>query len=586
MWGVTMVWQVRRHRVLAVAALAMALAMGCAGGTTSPGASAAADAAIAADGQGGVDAGQPDADAAHGETIDASEAGDGASSDSDGLQETVDDAAAGADGAVGDSLAEDAAATDAGDLDAALDAAGSDAAAADGTSNSDVGDPDATADAGEPFVQPPLWDKALIEDAADAKCTFADPHTVFDDGVSLDVWSLTYLSYESIDGKLQPILIRAFAARPKSGGARPGVVQAHGLGGFAKESHATGLAALTGAFVIAYTGPGGGDAPNNKSEGLPSSAKGGLRMFDVEPDVRGSWFWGHAMAARRALTCLSTRPDVISGKLGITGFSAGGVISFLVGGSDERVSAAVPLSGVLAWDVATLSPLAWQHNLLKQAGLTTASPQWQKLMSELIAPAKALAAAKGKLFLVNGSSDEFFPLTAGDATWLAWPGPRWQSIVGNFDHGVYQAYGAALPGGTAAIEAAAHLRATGAQRALFHHVFGTDSRYATLPQPPELQVTSGQVVTVAAVPAPAPGALQLESMRYWFSLDHAKTWLFADLDKGPVAWTKVLPGPAPPDAVWYVDAVYKTKDLVPQRLSVSTRPHLPANWVPTIWGMP
>ncbi len=598
-----MIERTRRVGVVALAALAHALASGCAGGATSPAAAnSAGDVTRAGSGALVGDAAPAGPDAGGDGGGDAAERADDASPAGDAEDGAADDADAyGSDSAVGDSADLDATGPDATGPDATVpdatvpDAAGPDATgdddADDDTSTSDAPGQDAAAsdssgDAGAPFVKPPLWDEALVKDAADAKCTFTEPHTVFDDGVSLDAWSLTYISYESIDGTLQPILIRGFAARPKGGGARPGVVQAHGLGGFAKESHATGLAALTGAFVVAYTGPGGGDAPNNTSEGLPSGAKGGLRMFDVEPDIRGSWFWGHAMAARRALTCLAARPDVIASKLGVTGFSAGGVTSFLVGGSDDRVSAAVPLSGVLAWDVATLSPLAWQHNLLKQAGLTTASSRWQKLMSELIAPAKALAAAKGKLFLVNGSSDEFFPLTAGDSTWLAWPGPRWQSVVGNFDHGVFQVYGAALPGGAAAIEAAASLRAKGAQRALFHHVFGTDSRYVTLPQPPELQVTLGQIIAVAAAPMPAPAALQLESMRFWYSLDNAQTWLHADLDKSPAGWTKLLPGPAPPHVVWYVDATYKTKDLLPQRFSVSSRPHLPAGWVPTIWGMP
>lgn len=214
----------------------------------------------------------------------------------------------------------------------------------------------------------------LIENKADATCVFSNQHSGFKDGVSLDVWNLDYVSHESIGGKLQKIALKSFAARPKGSGVLPGVVQAHGLGGFAKESHATGLAALTGAFVIAYTGPGGGDAADNTSQGLPSGHDSGKRMFDVFPDIRGSWFWGHAMAARRAVTCLTTRPDVDPTRLGITGFSAGGVTSFLVGGADARIKAAVPLSGVLAWDVATQSANAWQHVLLQKAGYSRRRP--------------------------------------------------------------------------------------------------------------------------------------------------------------------------------------------------------------------
>jgi dienelactone hydrolase len=514
----------------------------------------------------------------------------GASVDAVDDVEGADLATSGGDGSRGGDSASDAvAAADASDLDGPGGAADADVVA-----DSDAGDVADDSDAGDAATDaataPPLWDVALIEDAADAQCAFTDKHSAFKDGVALEVWKLSYQSYESIDGKLQKIQIRAFAARPQGSGALPGVVQAHGLGGFAKESHATGVAALTGAFVVAYTGPGGGDAADNTSGGLPSGHDGGKRMFDVFPDVRGSWFWGHAMAARRALTCLANHPEVDASRLGITGFSAGGVASFLVAGADARVKAAVPLSGVLAWDVATQSPNAWQHVLLAKAGLSIASPAWTKLMDEVIAPGKALAAGSGKLFLVNGSSDEFFPLSASASTTSAWLGPRWLSVVGNFDHGVYQVYGAALPGGAAAITAAADLRARGAQRALFHHAFATDADYATLPQPPTAQLqAAGNVVLATAVSGPLPPALKIESVHLWWTLDKAKTWLNAELKPVaglPGSYSATLPGPPPADLVWYVDTVFRTKDLLPERFSLSTEPVLPAGWVPSIWAMP
>ncbi len=42
----------------------------------------------------------------------------------------------------------------------------------------------------------------------------------------------------------------------------------------------------------------------------------------------------------------------------------------------------------------------------------------------------------------------------------------------------------------------------------------------------------------------------------------------------------------PPGTVWYVDAVYKTGGLFPERFSVSTAPAIPGGFVPEIWGMP
>ncbi len=207
-------------------------------------------------------------------------------------------------------------------IDADLADTGTDA---DGDVEVDTDDESPT-DADIDEEEPPLFDLDLIRDATAADCQFTDHRLRMSDAVLLDVWSVSYNSVEVVDGVVQPIRMRAFAARPTGGRELPGVVQAHGLGGYAEEEHATGTAALLGMFVIAFTGPGGGSEPENSSEGLPSGHDDGRRMFDTIPDRRGSWFWAHAVAAMRALTCLEHHDDVDPTRLGMTGFSAGGVV--------------------------------------------------------------------------------------------------------------------------------------------------------------------------------------------------------------------------------------------------------------------
>lgn len=541
----------------------------------------------------GIDAGTTDAGTTDAGTTDAGTK-DAATTDAGttdaGAQDAADTDAAATDAGATDAGPADAGTTDAGPTDAGgPDGAATDGAASDaGSSDAAPGD-SAAADTGAPWVQPPVWDLAKIQDATTAKCTFTKPHVAFKNGVALDAWQVSYVSWESVGGKLKPITIRGFAARPKGAGTLPGLVQAHGLGGHAKESHALGVAALTGMFVVAYTGPGGGSDATNTSEGLPSGHNNNQRMFDVFPDVRGSWFWGHTVAAMRGLTCLTTRSDVDPTRLGITGYSAGGVVSHLAAGQDPRIKAAVPLSGVLAWDVATQSPNAWQHSLLKVAKMTVQSPTWTKLMQTLIQPSVALAKAKGAVFLVNGSSDEFFPLTAHMATWNAWPGShKRMSIVGNYDHGVYQVYGKALPGGPEAITARATLRAEGAQRAWFRHWFKTDSTYATLPKAPSFQTQAGNAVTlVTALVDPGTATLKVDDVRLWWSNDKGKLWGDIQLDKGPGGtWTKIAAVPSFPHTLMYVDVTYTTGGLLPQRFSLSSSPQMQAGFVPDIWGMP
>ncbi|MCO4763074.1 MAG: acetylxylan esterase [Myxococcales bacterium] len=556
------------------------------GGDDNPGASVAAtDTSAAEDGGLVSDAAGSSTDGATG---DAATVKDGA----------VQDAGADASQAVSDATAGDATPGDAGEGDVGSatdagqgDAAGSitpDAVAGDGASSKDgaSGDSQQEAEAGSP---PKTWDFGLISDKSTAKCTFYNKRSAIKSGVSLDVWDVTYISFESIAGKLKQIKIKAFAARPKGSKVLPGIVQAHGLGGYAKETHATGVAATTGMFVIAYTGPGGGTDKTNTSEGLPAGHNKNGRMFDVIPDTRGTWFWGHTMAAMRGVTCLETRKDVDATRLGMTGYSGGGVATWLASGQDPRIKVSVPLSGVLGWEEAVKSPNAWQHALLKVAGLTTQSPQWKKLISDLVAPSVALAKAKGHLFLVNGSSDEFFPLNAHLKTWNAWPGThKRMSIAGNYDHGVYQVYGKALPGGPGAITKRAAMRAEGAQRAWFRHWFKTDANYTTIPKTPTFQSQAvGAATMITAVVDPGGSKLTIDDVRVWWSNDKAKLWGDVQLTKGAGGvWSKLALFPTAAHTVMYVDVTYRTSGLLPERFSVSSKPKLPAGFVPVIWGKP
>ncbi|MBT3397252.1 MAG: prolyl oligopeptidase family serine peptidase, partial [Alphaproteobacteria bacterium] len=329
---------------------------------------------------------------------------------------------------------------------------------------------------------------------------------------------------------LVPILIRGYASRPVGAEVLPGVVQAHGLGGFAKEQNATGPAALLGMFVIAYTGPGGGTEPENTSQGRSAGYDGGYRMFDVIPDTRGTWFWGHTMAGLRALTCLETRSDVDANRLGMTGYSGGGVATLIAAGADDRIKVAVPLSATLAWDVATEAPKAWQHTLLTEAGLDTDSEQWNKLIDELIDPHVALAGANAKILMVNGSTDEFFPLTAHMATYDAIPDTdKRTSIVANLDHGCYAITGIENTGD---IETRAETHANGGQRMWFRHWFGTDSLYNNeVPEPPVVEVTPVGLTTLVSVAVDGGGSnFKVDHAHIWWSNDNSRIYGSVELE--------------------------------------------------------
>ncbi len=496
-----------------------------------------------------VTAGDTALDASDGEVDRAPEVGDGfAPGDPDG---------AGADGAIADGTTEVVPAEDA--------APAEDVAAAEDTG---------------PTEPPPVFDLPMIQDASTADCTFTNHRTVLKDLVTLDVWDVTYTSFESIGGALGPITIHAFAARPHGATALPGVVQAHGLGGWADEKDATGLAARLGLFTLAYTGPGGGTDASNGSGGLPAGHDDGYRMFDTLTDPRGSWFWGHAVAAMRGVTCLADHPDVDASRLGMTGYSAGAVATLISAAVDDRLTAAVPLSGTGGWGEAVKSPDAWQNALLAKAGLTKASPEWTTLLAHLDS-VNLLPGGSTPVMMANGTSDEFFPLTAHVATFDAIAAGKRMSLAGNFDHGCY-----AISGVESAevIEARAAMRAEGAQRLWFHHHFGTDPDYAWVPEPPTVTTQPvGQGTFVTAQVDESGSSLVVERVKIWWSNDQAFLWGSLELDdQGGGVWTKAALFPTTPDTLLFVDVVYRTSGLFPERVSISSRPAIPAGFVPHI----
>lgn len=437
------------------------------------------------------------------------------------------------------------------------------------------------------IVPAALFDLPATRDASTADCRFESQHDVVQDGVALTAWHLSYLSWEYVDGALRPIRIRAFVARPKVGTARlPAVVQAHGLGGEAEPDSANVLAARLGMYALAFSGPGSGTTPDSTSEGRPSSFGSGYQMFDTRRDVRGSWFWAHTQAALRALTCLQTRSDVDGGRLGMTGFSAGAVASLLAAQVDDRVSAVVPLSGSLAWREAVRSEAAWEHGLLAQSHLTLSSPEWDFLNRDLLDRMPTHAPPATKVFMINGSTDEFFPLTAHKKTLQALASHGGSplnrtSIIGNYDHGCYRQL---PPAEAEQVGLRARLQAEGGQRAWFRHYLAADPLYPGIPKAPQVSTFKRGGKTVFAAVIDKGSGLDLHEVRLWWSSD--RSYHYDNLlmtKKSATRYEKETT--VTPDAatIYFVDAQYQTREQpTPHAFSLSSEPVIPAALVPHI----
>ncbi len=241
------------------------------------------------------------------------------------------------------------------------------------------------------------------------------------------------------------------------------------------------------------------------------------------------------------------------------------------------------MSGTGAWDVATLSTTAWQHELLRGAELTTASPEWTTLIAELDA-ARHVPDATGAILLVNGSTDEFFPVTAHTATYDAIGGPKRTAIAANFDHGCYGITGVEA---AANIEARATVRAQGGQALWFGHFLTSDPRFATLPAEPTLTIDVSGGFTAGTATVDEPDGYDVTGVTWWSSADGAVIWFGLDLQRlGPGTFGAVWPALPDSNATWYVDVTYRTDDLLaPTSFALASRPHVPAGFVPRIRAM-
>lgn len=416
-----------------------------------------------------------------------------------------------------------------------------------------------------------IFDMAMIADAGTAACSFTSTGTVDVGGISIEQFAVSYLSWQYVNGTgLVPISINAYAARPSgSVGTLPGVVFAHGLGGSADIDTPSQWAALSGTFVLMYDGPGSG-------------ASGGTinayELFNSLEDVRGSWFWAHAVAAMRALTCLADNPGVDSTRLAMIGGSAGGIATLLSAAVDERIVAAIPISASLALEQAVTSPDAWEHTLLAAAGLTVASSEWTRLMDTVFDPAFA-AGTSAEVMMINGSTDEYFPLNAFQATFDALPGTPRASIIANFDHQCYIIDAAEDP---AVITARADLRILGNTLMWLGHWFGTDAAFAELPAAPVLATAGGAIGTAVTAGVDLPAGYTVAEATFWWSDDSGLTFSSLALGESGGAYIGETPVAISADAVSFVDILYASTETVPRHFSLSSAVQMPAALVPSI----
>ena len=184
--------------------------------------------------------------------------------------------------------------------------------------------------------------------------------------------------------------------------------------------------------------------------------------------------------------------------------------------------------------------------------------------------------------MVNGSTDEFFPITAHMATFDAIGGTdKRTSIAGNFDHGCY-----ALTGGKSAqtIADRATVRANGGQRMWFGHWFGTSSDYTYVPVAPTVTLQAAGRSRCSRRSSTMGASLDFKEVKIWWSNDDAFLWGNVALSPaGAGVYSGLVAFPLQANTASFVDVLYETKQLIgAEEFSISSPPSLPAGFVPHV----
>lgn len=247
------------------------------------------------------------------------------------------------------------------------------------------------------------------------------------------------------NGVAKPIRIQAFVAIPTSADPAkspqiklPGLVSAHGLGSKADPRDIAELARNLNVVALSLSAPGSGD-----SEGEAPTPQDPRPIFRTEKDLRASWLYQYVFAILRAVTYLGTLPSVDPKGIVVTGFSMGGIATFIVGGTDDRVRAVMPVAASGGLASAAEAETWWRRLILSANGMKPSDPGPRALFRRLD-PLAFAPIQKGALYMLAGAQDEFFPLSEMIRTYRAVrASAKTLAIVADYDHGWY--FGAGCP---------------------------------------------------------------------------------------------------------------------------------------------
>jgi dienelactone hydrolase len=238
---------------------------------------------------------------------------------------------------------------------------------------------------------------------------------------------LSIASEKKANGKVErvPLLV----VRPqKARGRRPAVIVLHGTGGN-KESQLPWLSKLAGKGIIGVALDAryhGERVPEADREGAYDEAI--TKAWRAEADQEHPLYYDTVWDVWRVVDYLSKRPDVDKNKIGMIGFSMGGIVTWLAGATDERIKVSIPAIGVQSFRW-SLDNNQWQGRaktiqpVFDAAAKDLKEPKvdakvfeavWNKVVPGLLdtfdAPSMLRLFPPRSLMIINGETDPNCPI--------------------------------------------------------------------------------------------------------------------------------------------------------------------------------
>lgn len=399
---------------------------------------------------------------------------------------------------------------------------------------------------------------------------------------------LSFVTYQMQECRPEKIRVHALLAFPVTAeknrnGRLAGVVRAHGLLPHEEARDAVDLAAALQSAVLSVIGPGFG-----ASHGWDSRPQ---HFFDTATDARRSWLWAQSMLVMRGVTLLATRPQVDAERIGVLGYSSGGMAALIAAGTDARVKATVAWSASGFLDLAArATPIpGWEVALLEgmDPPRTPESPEWQGFLRTLD-PSNFLAAVKAPVLLMNGAQDQYFPVHATAKTYDTLrahsPGHR-LFLISGYDHG---------PIADRVIDNLRPLIISDIVYWFAKHLDTDDAFRERAPVPEIMKISEAECCDDTGckpcsrvdIDLPESTPYQVAEIELQVSTDSARSFIGRPAEStGGLSYSvKVehLTPAALQASVYFADAVYRPPGQV-RRIRVSSRPHLPPGFSPRVW---